>query len=318
MANGNQSTDPSGNRPSATGGLRPGDKVLFIFSTFLILMTLTRYRALEHAGIQVAALILFLLFILVMGRVPLPCRKRSLRILRVWYPVAAIPLIFMAVGKVVSVHSSLDGDALLRHWDLALFGAHPSAVLQAVHHPVLTEVLQLVYSSFYFIPVTIGLALYIRGRADDYDQFVFLVCYGFCLSYLGYFLLPAISPAFGLHGHYAFPLEGILAYGGLSALQTRLESIHRDCFPSGHTMMTLVFLHFAWCRTPRLFYVLLPIGSALLFSTLYLRYHYGVDLVAGLAAYLFCVASAAPLYRLLSGGRTGPAENNPRSPGGTA
>ncbi|MBP7864426.1 MAG: phosphatase PAP2 family protein [Acidobacteria bacterium] len=318
MANGNQSANSSGDRPYAPGGLRPGDKVLFVFSLFTILMTLTRQRAVEHAGLQVAALGLFLLFILVLGRFPFPSRSLPLRILRVWYPVAAIPLLFMAVGKVVSVHSARDGDALLRSWDLALFGAHPSVALQATHHPVLTEALQLVYSSFYFIPVTIGLALFLRGRTGDYDQFVFLVCYGFCLSYLGYFLLPAISPSFGLHGHYAFPLEGVWAYGGLSALQTRLESIHRDCFPSGHTMMTLVFLHFAWRKTRKLFYVLLPVGIALIFSTLYLRYHYAVDLVAGLAAYLFCAASAAPLYRLLSGDRPGPPGRNPCTLGGIA
>ncbi|OQC32428.1 MAG: hypothetical protein BWX66_02046 [Deltaproteobacteria bacterium ADurb.Bin058] len=34
---------------------------------------------------------------------------------------------------------------------------------------------------------------------------------------------------------------------------------------------------------PRLFWVVLPIASSLIFATVYLRYHYVIDLIAGAA-----------------------------------
>ena len=54
-----------------------------------------------------------------------------------------------------------------------------------------------------------------------------------------------------------------------------------DCFPSGHTMLTLVTLGLAWRHAPRLLWVLAPVGLALIVSTVALRYHYAVDVLAG-------------------------------------
>ena len=55
----------------------------------------------------------------------------------------------------------------------------------------------------------------------------------------------------------------------------------RDCFPSGHTEIALVVLLYAWRFERRYFCGLLPAVGLLLFSTVYLRYHYVVDVLAG-------------------------------------
>jgi membrane-associated phospholipid phosphatase len=45
--------------------------------------------------------------------------------------------------------------------------------------------------------------------------------------------------------------------------------------------VTLVTLWLARRSTPRLFWALLPIGTGLIVSTVALRYHYAVDVIAG-------------------------------------
>ena len=76
-----------------------------------------------------------------------------------------------------------------------------------------------------------------------------------------------------------------------------------DIFPSLHTYITLVLLEHDRREHPRRFRVLLPVAVAILLSTLVLRYHYAVDLVAGA---LWFVAFLA-LQRQASGVRAIPA-----------
>ena len=61
-----------------------------------------------------------------------------------------------------------------------------------------------------------------------------------------------------------------------------LEHTKLDAFPSGHTMITVTVLIVAWQRARKLFWYLLPVGTLLIFSTMYCRYHYLVDVIAGL------------------------------------
>ena len=55
----------------------------------------------------------------------------------------------------------------------------------------------------------------------------------------------------------------------------------RAAFPSLHTAASLVALVYAWRFARRWFYVLLPFVLGLWVSTIYLRHHYFVDLLAG-------------------------------------
>ena len=81
----------------------------------------------------------------------------------------------------------------------------------------------------------------------------------------------------------------------------RLESAHYDCFPSGHGELTII----AWWSSRQISKWLsgmyLAYTLSIIIATVYLRYHYTVDLVAGglLAAVL--IAGGPIMYRKLSG-----------------
>ena len=66
-------------------------------------------------------------------------------------------------------------------------------------HPVLTEVLQVAYTIFYLLFLAAGLELYRRKDRAVFHFYMFTCVYGFYLSYLGYFTLPAVGPRFTLH-----------------------------------------------------------------------------------------------------------------------
>ncbi|MGH7371035.1 MAG: phosphatase PAP2 family protein, partial [Candidatus Methylomirabilales bacterium] len=67
-----------------------------------------------------------------------------------------------------------------------------------------------------------------------------------------------------------------------------LERFKQDAFPSGHTAIVLVVLFYARGFVRGLFWIFLPMVVALIFSTVYLRYHYVVDVLAGILLAALC------------------------------
>jgi len=280
-------------------GLRPSDWVTIFFCLFLAGMVLLHFSRIPSARSHLLVEALVILSLVGASRWPIQSGARAVAFFRLWYPVALIPLLFGHLVEIIPAATQGDHDWLLIRIALLLFRAHPSVLTQAITTPVLTELLMYVYSLFYFIPLSLSIVLVWRRRLELYDLFRFIVCYGFFFSYLGYFLIPAVGPRFTICSLYDGPLTGILLYRPLVNLLNFLESVNRDCFPSGHAMMTLATLHFAWYHSRRVFWALLPAGIALIFSTIYLRYHYGIDLIAATVFYLFVIYSAPYLYRML-------------------
>jgi membrane-associated phospholipid phosphatase len=65
------------------------------------------------------------------------------------------------------------------------------------------------------------------------------------------------------------------------------EFVYRDCMPSGHTLNTIVNIYMAYKFRSKFRYMIYIFGSSLIFATIYLRYHYVVDVIAGMfCAYL--------------------------------
>ena len=74
-----------------------------------------------------------------------------------------------------------------------------------------------------------------------------------------------------------------------------------NVFPSGHVMVTCVCLLLAWSEDRRLFFWLLPVGLGVFVSTVYCRYHYVINVIAGLALALPMPALGNCLYRRWGG-----------------
>ena len=63
----------------------------------------------------------------------------------------------------------------------------------------------------------------------------------------------------------------------------------RDAFPSGHAAVALVVQWYAFRYFRHRAVWLLPLTTALIFSTVYLAYHYAVDVLAGAGLALSCI-----------------------------
>ena len=237
---------------------------------------------------------------------------RMLRFLHDWYPVPAIFLLFKEVYIIIQSLGRQDIDPSLINIDHALFGVHPTVWITQFSFPLLTEILQLAYVSYYLLMVTLAIDLRVRGDYGKFSYVIFTVTYGFFLSYLGYVVFPAVGPRFTLHPFDSLDKElpGLFFTSLLRGFLNAGESIpndipnpvalaQRDAFPSGHTQMTLIVIYFAAHYRIRSRYVLYVLGTLLIISTVYLRYHYFVDLIGGALFMAFTVRTAPKLYSFL-------------------
>ena len=133
--------------------------------------------------------------------------NRILRYIHDWYIAPGVFLSFKELYFMIHPLHGRDYDDLLIAADRWLFGVDPTHWIGQFAHPVLTEILQLAYTSFYFLFLLVGYELYRRKDYGLFQLFMFTCVYGFFLSYLGYFTLPAIGPRFTLHDFSALDRE---------------------------------------------------------------------------------------------------------------
>jgi membrane-associated phospholipid phosphatase len=226
-----------------------------------------------------------------------------------WYIVPVVLITFKELYFMIKPIRIYDHDQMFIAIDRWLFGADPTHLLSQISTPVLTETLQIVYGMFYLLPILLGLFLLRKRRYVAMDFAVFILVYGFYLSYLGYFIWPGIGPRFTLHNFNTInqDLPGLFLTNFLRDLVNSGESIppgtlnpadvvQRDIFPSGHTMITLIVMYLSVRLKSRSKYFFVPIGTLLILSTVYLWYHYVIDLIGGLLFMIFTLWSGRYIF----------------------
>jgi membrane-associated phospholipid phosphatase len=242
---------------------------------------------------------------------------KALRIAHDWLAFPLVMFTYKQLYYIINpLHHGKDYDYLLAAIDRAIFRADPTVWISRFSHPIATEALQIAYSLFYVLFIVAGVELYRRQDSSEYGQFRLAVVYGFLVSYIGYLFLPAVGPRFALHDYTSINMElpGIFFTRHLRLFIDACESIspgasnslaiaqaQRDVFPSGHTMMTIIALAFAFRRKLKTRALLMAIGTMLIIATIYLRYHYVIDVISGALLAIFCLLTYRKIYYFLQG-----------------
>ena len=247
--------------------------------------------------------------------------SKALKIAHDWLAFPLVMFTYKQLYYIINpLHHGKDYDYLLAAIDRAIFGVNPTVWISRLSHPIVTEALQIAYSLFYVIFIAAGVELYRRKDSSEYGQFRLAVVYGFMVSYIGYFFLPAVGPRLAIHDFSSInsELPGIFFTRHLRLFIDACESIspgasnslaiaqaQRDVFPSGHTMMTIIALAFAFRRKLKTRALLMIIGTMLIVATIYLRYHYVIDVITGALLAIFCLLTYRKIYFLLERKRRG-------------
>ena len=296
---------PNAKANSHLGSLAPADKVVVVYLAAVAGLVVLSSGSVSYwwafAAAHIATIAAIVLIAGYHGRGA--ATPRSLAgVVHSWYALVLVPLTYKELSYLIPLVHPRDFDWELAAIDHRMLGVHPTVWLERVTAPWLSEILQLSYLTYYFLPLLLGVTLWRKGRFGEFHFFLFVVVLGFYLSYLGYIAVPAIGPRFILADQQRVPLTGVWTFDRIRVSLDRAEGITRDCFPSGHVELSLLVLYYARRFHRRIFWWILPAGVGLIISTVYLRYHYVIDVVAGALLAGLIVMAARPLHRMLGGG----------------
>lgn len=193
--------------------------------------------------------------------------------------------------------------------DVWLFGVEPCLWVEQFYTRERTEIFQLFYMSFAVVAPAVPVLLLLQNRLAEFRRAALSIIVCFYLGYALYLILPAAPPRIVLANQFTknfggdpirdltrgptWPWEGQTAIpphdsGGIASRAAEstlalLPTDSRAAFPSLHAAVSLLALGLAWRFARRLFFFLLPLSLGLWVSTVYLRHHFVVDLIAGFA-----------------------------------
>lgn len=293
--------------------LRPVDILIIFFLLFLSVV---------HIFVATSAvewIIVFCINLIVTAGIGILARMAQsphsniIRIIYDFYPVPMILLAFKEVHVVIQSMARTDIDSVFIEIDRMMFGTDPTVWTMQFTTPVLTEVLQLAYVSYYLLMLALGIELYLKKEHKQFSVAIFAILYGFFLSYIGYILFPAVGPRFTLHNFSTLNAElpGLWFSNAIRDFINAGESIpkgaenalalaQRDAFPSGHTQMTLIVMFYAARFSIKSRYIIYVLGTLLIISTVYLRYHYVIDVIGGVVFMIVTVWSTPKLMNALT------------------
>lgn len=286
------------------------DVCVVIFYLFLIFLNIIFKDRVTYTFSLLLIEVLMIIFVFVVAYQHYQGNNSFWKNLHLWYLAPMIFITFKQLYFMVHPINPRDYDDILIKIDRWLLGVDPTHFLQRFSHPLLTEILQIVYTSFYLLPIIVGIDLIKNKRYEEFEFSAFLIVYGFFLSYLGYFSFPAVGPRFTLHNFFDIDKElpGLFLTQYLREFVNIGESIprgtinphelvQRDVFPSGHTQMTLLTMYATVKFNTKTKYFIIPIGLLLIFSTVYLRYHYVIDVIAGVVFMIITLWTGRIIYR---------------------
>ena len=246
------------------------------FNAFLVLMIV---RLAVRAPFA-APVSLFLLNILIGAGLIVWCNSKPTpwrwRIRALWY-MTGMGLAYYSLPSAIHLLGVAPADSLLAAWDVALLGGPATTLFAAWQTPLLTDAMVIAYLFFFYYllfgPIYYAIHDLPRLRSCCVGLFTL-----YAIGFVGYTLLPAGGPH--LLPEASIPEGGWLTHEFVPWINAGSNRI--DVFPSIHVAVSLYLLVFdAWHHRRRFWLLALPC-IALWVSTVYLGYHYLVDLVGAL------------------------------------
>ena len=228
--------------------------------------------------------------------------NRTTWVFRNWYPLPYVSSCYREMAILVPAVRRKDSDQWLANLDSRIWHANPTVWLERIQSPALTEILQIVYTLFVPMVLLICVILWRQRRYREFQYYGFLIALGFLVSYVGYLLVPARGPRFLLRHLQHIPLQGLWLFHRMQNTLDQLESVAYDCFPSGHTELTILACWGSGLVSKRLFRAYLAYTPILIFATVYLRYHYSVDVMAGAVLAAGLILATPVFYQKLAKG----------------
>jgi len=149
-----------------------------------------------------------------------------------------------------------------------------------------SELMHFGYFSYYLFTIGVPLLFYVKKK-QEFNKSMFIIISSFCAYYILFIIFPSIGPQFYFQPHKTIVPDGYL-FDKIMHFIVEFGETETGAFPSSHIGLTVIFLILIWKNFKSYFTILLIPAILLMFSTVYLKAHYAIDIFAGgISGYIF-------------------------------
>ena len=223
--------------------------------------------------------------------------NRLLDFFRHFYPVILYIGFYRETGELNHLFTADYLDPVFIRLDERIFGAQPSLVfMQRLPHWLVSELFYLAYFSYYVMIAGVGLALFFRDRRQ-FSHYLSVVSFVFYVCYLVYIFTPVMGPRIFHRVINGYTLPPEVQPGAIPEFPAAVQAgpffqlmawiydtfeAPGAAFPSSHVAVAITTVWFSFLYLRRIRFVHLAMAVLLCLSTVYCRYHYAVDVAAGI------------------------------------
>ncbi|MGA8011529.1 MAG: phosphatase PAP2 family protein [Candidatus Acidiferrales bacterium] len=240
------------------------------------------HRSIPHAAAHLAVHLLIAVGIVCLAWSAARSSNAVVRFARHWYPLPLYIFFFEELGGLV--HAIFPGwfDRWLIAFDYNFAGVHPSLWLARFASPALNDFMQFAYMTYFLYLVILPAILYAQRDRVAFWTVMASTAVAHYSVYVMAVLLPVESPYYSLAGLQTNSLAGGYCTAVIDLIE-RFARVHGAAFPSAHVAGSMVAILASWRYRRWLFWVCLPFFASMCISTVYGRYHYMADVLAGIA-----------------------------------
>jgi membrane-associated phospholipid phosphatase len=255
--------------------------VTFVYLGWMVVLLCVFGRNVSHAGRYFAVHCAIAVGIVWLALVAARSENGALQFVRHWYPLAAYIFFFEELRGLV--HAIFPGwfDRWLIQFDYNFGGVHPAAWLGRFASPGLNDFMQFSYMTYFLHLVILPGILYAQGKRAQFWTVMVATAVAHYAVYVIAVLFPVESPYFALTSLHLAPLAGGAFTNTIEFIE-RFGRVHGGAFPSAHVAGSMVALLAARRYKAWLFWICLPFFLSMCVATVYGRYHYIADVLAGI------------------------------------
>lgn len=228
---------------------------------------------------HISARIGFTLVIILLIYLDYNFENKIIRFIRHFYPLALLGYFYPETDYLNNVFFS-NLDPQVANLEVTIFGGHPS-IWFAEYLPWtwFNEIMNFGYLSYYFLIFIVCFYVF-RNAYQNFSFVLFVVCMSFYIYYLIFIIFPVAGPQFYLTPpDNQIPDAYIFRY--LIKFVHELGEGPTAAFPSSHVGIMCILWILASKFAPKLMKWLIPVGILLVLSTVYIKAHYVIDVIAG-------------------------------------
>jgi membrane-associated phospholipid phosphatase len=206
-----------------------------------------------------------------------------LKIMRDWFPFLLLNTCYYSLysNLILRIKPHL-ADSILSKIDGFILGNQASFLLEPFIRPWLTDFFNAIYFSHVLFFPGVALYFYLAKEEKAFRRLMMGYLTLFLMGIVSYILVPAIGPDKFFADRFTRDMNGDTLIRGLDYIM-RTGYVSFDCFPSLHVAIPLLVLFYLRDYRRKMFVPVLIYVALMCFTTIYLRYHYLIDVIAAFA-----------------------------------